>query len=79
MKTEPVPAGPPADVATYHLDFEPRRPRVAGYNLQPKRKDGKDLVQISINTKVVTTTICFFPTDRITNQGVGGRGVEINS
>lgn len=57
------------NAATYHFGFEPRRPRVAGYNQQPTRKGIKDSVQLSVHTDLITTTICvFLPTDRITNQ-----------
>lgn len=57
MQTVCATDGIPVDVVTYHFGFEPRRPREAGYNQQPKRKDVKDLVQISVNTKLVSTTI----------------------
>lgn len=53
---------------TYHFGFEPRRPRVAEYNQQPKRKGRKDLVQVSINTKPKSTIIYAFSIDRKTNQ-----------
>lgn len=60
METECGTEGTPVDVVTYHFGFEPRRPGVAGYNQQPKRKDVKDSVHISADTKPLPTTFDVF-------------------
>lgn len=62
MNTEHVTDGILIDMVAYHFGFEPGRPRVVGYNQQPRRKNDKDLVQISVNTKLLSATIyAFFP------------------
>lgn len=42
---------------TYHFGFEPKRPKGAWYNQQPKRKDVKDLIQIFIHTRLTSTIL----------------------
>lgn len=73
--TECVTDGILGDVVTYHSGFEPRRPRVAGYNQQPTRKGIQDSVQTSVHRDLITTTIyVYLSTDRITNQRCGKKG-----
>lgn len=48
------------DMVTYHFGFELGRPRAAGYNQQPRRKNVKDSVQISVNRKLLSATIYAF-------------------
>lgn len=70
MKTECVTDGILDDVVTYHFGFEPRRPRVAGYNQQPKRKDIQDLVQICKHKTTINHYLCFFPLTESLIKGV---------
>lgn len=60
MNTGHVTDGILIDMVTYHFGFELGRPRAAGYNQQPRRKNVKDSVQISVNTKLLSATIYAF-------------------
>ena len=64
---------------TYHSRFEPGRPRVAGYNQPPKRKDVKDLVQIPTNKKLIllpNSSPCAWRTARPNNTETSEFGAD---